>query len=99
MRLDGHDVAITNADRIVFPEPGLTKGDLVGYYLDVAECALPHLRQRPFHMKRFPNGVEGDFFHQKRVPPHPDYVGEQFVQFPSGHSTVFAVIDNAAALA
>ena len=50
-------------------------------------------------MKRYPNGVEGEFFHQKRVPPHPDFVGEQFVQFPSGHSTVFAVVDNAAALA
>jgi DNA ligase D-like protein (predicted polymerase) len=50
-------------------------------------------------MKRYPNGVEGDFFHQKRVPAHPDYVGEQFVRFPSGHSTVFAVVDNAAALA
>ena len=50
-------------------------------------------------MKRFPNGVEGDFFHQKRVPPHPDFVDEVFVQFPSGHSTVFAVVDNAAALA
>src|SRR5262245_37626668 len=50
-------------------------------------------------MKRFPNGVAEDFFHQKRVPAHPDYVGEQFVQFPSGHSTVFAVIDNEAALA
>jgi len=50
-------------------------------------------------MKRFPNGVEGDFFHQKRVPPHPDYVDEIFVRFPSGHSTVFAVVDNAAALA
>src|SRR5262245_1766038 len=50
-------------------------------------------------MKRFPNGVAEDFFHQKRVPAHPDYVGEQFVQFPSGHSTVFAIVDNAAALA
>ena len=50
-------------------------------------------------MKRFPNGVEGDFFHQKRVPPHPDYVDEKFVRFPSGHTTVFAVVDNAAALA
>ena len=51
-------------------------------------------------MKRFPNGVEQDFFHQKRVPAnHPDYVDEVFVQFPSGHSTVFAIVDNAAALA
>jgi DNA ligase D-like protein (predicted polymerase) len=51
-------------------------------------------------MKRFPNGVDADFFHQKRVPAnHPDYVDEVFVQFPSGHSTVFAIVDNAAALA
>ena len=62
--------------------------------------ALPHLRRRPFHMKRFPNGVDADFFHQKRVPAnHPDYVDEVFVQFPSGHSTVFAIVDNEAALA
>jgi len=50
-------------------------------------------------MKRFPNGVDADFFHQKRVPAnHPDFVDEVFVQFPSGHSTVFAIVDNADAL-
>jgi bifunctional non-homologous end joining protein LigD len=91
-------MAVSNPDKIYFPQPGLTKGDLVGYYLDVAECALPHLRGRPFHMVRYPNGVDGDFFHQKRVPSHPDFVGEQFVQFPSGHSTVFAIVSNKQAL-
>jgi bifunctional non-homologous end joining protein LigD len=95
----GRDVRISNSDKVFFPRRGLTKGDLVGYYLELADCVLPHLRRRPFHMKRYPNGVEGDFFHQKRVPPHPDYVGEQYVRFPSGHSTVFAVVDNAPALA
>src|ERR1041385_7880446 len=99
MRVGRHEVQITNPDKLFFPEQGLTKGDLVDYYVAVAPCALPHLRRRLFHMKRYPNGVEGDFFHQKRVPPHPDFVDEQFVQFPSGHSTVFAVVDNAAALA
>jgi bifunctional non-homologous end joining protein LigD len=100
MRVGRYDVPVTNPDKTYFPEPGLTKGDLVSYYLGAAEQVLPHLRRRPFHMKRFPNGVEGDFFHQKRVPAnHPEYVGEIFVQFPSGHSTVFAIVDNAAALA
>jgi bifunctional non-homologous end joining protein LigD len=99
MRVGRHELAISNPDKLFFPEVGLTKGDLVQYYLDVAELALPHLRRRPFHMVRYPNGVDGDFFHQKRVPKHPDFVGEQFVRFPSGHTTVFAVIDNAAALA
>ncbi|MDX6427036.1 MAG: hypothetical protein QOD52_2441 [Gaiellaceae bacterium] len=100
MHLGRHDVPVTNPDKLFFPERGLTKGDLVSYYVAVAEHALPHLRRRPFHMKRFPNGVEGDSFHQKRVPAnHPEYVDEVFVQFPSGHSTVFAIVDNAAALA
>jgi bifunctional non-homologous end joining protein LigD len=91
-------MAVSNPEKVFFPKPGLTKGDLVRYYLDVADCALPHLRGRPFHMVRYPNGVEGDFFHQKRVPAHPDFVGEQFVQFPSGHSTVFAIVSNKQAL-
>jgi len=100
VRVGRHDVQVSNPDKIFFPEPGLTKGDLVAYYLGVAELALRHLRRRPFHMKRFPNGVAGEFFHQKRVPAkHPDYVDDVFVQFPSGHSTVFAIVDNAAALA
>jgi bifunctional non-homologous end joining protein LigD len=100
VRIGRIDVPISNPDKLFFPERGLTKGDLVAYYQGVAELALPHLRRRPFHMKRYPNGVTGEFFHQKRVPAnHPEYVDEVFVQFPSGHSTVFAVVDNAAALA
>jgi bifunctional non-homologous end joining protein LigD len=100
VRVGRHDVPISNPDKVFFPALSLTKRDLVEYYLDVADCALPHLRRRPFHMKRFPNGVDGEFFHQKRVPAgHPDYVDEVPVSFPSGHSTVFAVLDNPAALA
>ena len=100
MRIGRNELTISNPDKPFFPARGLTKGDLVRYYLDVAEAVLPHLRRRPFHMKRFPNGVEGEFFHQKRVPAsHPAFVGEAPVSFPSGHSTVFAVVDNAAALA
>ena len=100
MRAGRWDVPITNPDKLFFPERGLSKGDLVQYYVDVAAHALAHLTRRPFHMKRYPNGVEGEFFHQKRVPAtHPDYVDEVFVSFPSGHSTVFAIVDNPAALA
>ncbi|MFL5944904.1 MAG: non-homologous end-joining DNA ligase [Gaiellaceae bacterium] len=91
-------MAVSNPEKVFFPAIGLTKGDLVTYYLDVADCVLPHLRGRPFHMVRYPNGVDADFFHQKRVPSHPEFVGEQFVQFPSGHSTVFAIVNNKKAL-
>jgi bifunctional non-homologous end joining protein LigD len=100
VRVRGSSVPVSNREKVFFPARGLTKGDLVSYYLGVAEHALPHLRRRPFHMNRFPNGVEEDSFHQKRVPSnHPDYVDDVFVQFPSGHSTVFAIVDNDAALA
>ena len=99
MRVGRRDVPVSNPDKPFFPARGLTKGDLVDYYVSVADCVLPHLRRRPFHMKRFPNGVEGEFFHQKRVPAnHPDYVDDVFVRFPSGHSTVFAIVDNTASL-
>jgi DNA ligase D len=100
VQIGRNDVPVTNPGKVFFPARGLTKLDLVSYYVGVAELALPHLRRRPFHMKRFPNGVEHEFFHQKRVPAnHPEYVDEVLVQFPSGHSTVFAIVDNAAALA
>jgi DNA ligase D len=99
MRIGRREVPVSNPDKPFFPAAGLTKGDLVEYYAGVADLALPHLRRRPFHMKRYPGGVDGEFFHQKRVPAkHPDYVDEVFVQFPSGHSTVFAIVDNPAAL-
>jgi bifunctional non-homologous end joining protein LigD len=100
VRLGGHEVTISNPQKPFFPERGLTKGDLVDYYVGLADSVLPHLRRRPFHMKRFTHGVAGEFFHQKRVPKgHPAYVDEVHVEFPSGHSTDFAIVDNAAALA
>src|SRR5947209_9552814 len=99
MRVGRHEVKISNPDKLFFPERGLTKGELVQYYVDVAPCALHHIRRRPFHMKRYPHGFECVFIHQKLVPAPQYIVGEQFVRFPSGHSTVFAVIDSAAALA
>ena len=100
VRVGGHEVKVSNPDKPFFPERGLTKGDLVDYYVELADSVLPHLRRRPFHMKRFTDGVAGEFFHQKRVPKgHPAYVDEVHVEFPSGHSTDFAIVDNAAALA
>src|SRR2546428_588106 len=75
MLVAGREVAVTNAEKIFFPKPGITKGDLVQYYVDVAGAVLHHVARRPMQMKRHPNGVEGDFFYQKRVPnPHPEWL-------------------------
>ncbi len=80
-------VRITNADKFFFPVLGLTKGDLVQHYVDLADAVLPHVRRRPAQMKRYPNGVEGDFFYQKRVPvPHPDWLETIHIGFPSGRT-------------
>jgi bifunctional non-homologous end joining protein LigD len=94
------EVAITNPDKVFFPEPGLTKGDLIGYYLDLADCVLNHVRRRPMQMKRYPDGVDGFFFYQKRVPePHPDWLETVHIRFPSGRTADFPVVNDAAALA
>src|SRR5205814_1444245 len=80
--------------------PGLTKGDLVQYYVDIAPCVLHHVRRRPMQMKRYPDGVDGFFFYQKRVPePHPDWLDTFRIQFPSGRSADFPVVADAAGLA
>jgi len=70
----GREVALTNQDKVFFPASGTTKGDPVRYYVDLADAVLPHTRKRPMQMKRYPNGVEGDFFYQKRVPVPPPRV-------------------------
>jgi len=100
VRSDGKDVKVTNREKVFFPESGLTKGDLVDYYVAVSEAVLPHVRKRVMQMLRYPNGVDGAFFYQKRVPvPHPDWLETYTIQFPSGRSADFPVVNDAAALA
>ena len=75
MRIGRRDVALTNLEKVFFPRSGLTKGDLIRYYVDLAPQVLNHVERRPMQMKRYPNGVEGEFFYQQRVPtPHPDWL-------------------------
>jgi bifunctional non-homologous end joining protein LigD len=68
-------VRLTNLDKLFWPKLGVTKGDLIQYYLDVAPVLLPHLRDRAMVMKRYPNGAAGEFFFMKRAPsPRPDWI-------------------------
>ncbi len=100
LELDGHEVTITNPDKIFFPETGLTKLGLVTYYLEVAEGALTGCRNRPTSLKRYPNGQQGDFFFQKRVPePRPEWIQTAVVSFPSGRTAEFLTIADTAHLA
>ena len=66
---------LSNLDKPFWPEEGITKGDLLAYYRDVAPVLVPHLRDRPFTMKRYPDGWQGKFFFQKDAPKHmPDWI-------------------------
>ena len=100
MEIEGQDVPLTNQDKVFFPASVTTKGDLVRYYTDLAPAVLNHVARRPMQLKRYPNGVEGDFFYQKRVPvPHPDWLETTHIQFPSGRTADFPVVTSAAGLA
>ena len=66
---------LSNLDKVFWPDEGITKGDLIAYYRDVAPVLVPHLRDRPFTLKRYPNGVTNDFFFQKDAPKGmPDWI-------------------------
>jgi len=100
VQVAGRDVTVTNRDKVFFPKSGLTKGDLVDYYVTVARAVLPHVRERVMQMLRYPNGVDGEFFYQKRVPvPHPEWLKTYTIQFPSSRTADFPVVNDAAALA
>jgi bifunctional non-homologous end joining protein LigD len=73
--VDGHDVRVTNWDKVLFPATGFTKGDLVAYYTRIAPAVLPHVHDRPLTLKRYPNGVDAPYFYEKQSPSHrPDWV-------------------------
>lgn len=75
VEIEGHELNLTNLDKVMFPEVGFTKGQVIDYYVRVAPYLLPHLQGRPLTMKRYPEGVGGFFFYEKNCPKHrPDWV-------------------------
>jgi bifunctional non-homologous end joining protein LigD len=73
--VDGRTVRLSNLDKVMYPKAGFTKRDVIDYYARIAPVLLPHLEDRALTLKRYPNGVEGDFFYEKNAPSHrPDWV-------------------------
>lgn len=96
--LDGHTIAISNRDKVLFP-CGITKGALIDYYLKIAPYMLPHTRQRALTMQRFPHGIGRPGFFQKQVPDYfPAWISRARMA-KEGGSVVHVVADNAATLA
>src|SRR4051812_19065403 len=95
----GRDVAISNPGKVLFPEAGHTKLDLARYYLAVADGALRGAASRPNVLVRYPNGIDGEFFFQKRAPEsRPPWIEVAQLKFPSGRTAEEVVPRDAAAL-
>ena len=97
--IDGREVRVTNPHKVYFPAAGVTKLDLVNYYLAVADGALRAIGRRPLVLKRYVNGIEGEGFYQKRAPAkRPDWVRTVELTFPSGRTAHELVISERAQL-
>ena len=68
--VEGKKLSVSNLDKVLYPKAGFTKGQVIDYYIRIAPVLLPHLKDRPLTMKRYPDGVEGEFFYEKNCPAH-----------------------------
>lgn len=100
LEINGKEVAISNPNKVLFPDAGYTKLDLVNYYIAVADGALRGAGGRPNVLVRYPNGIGQEFFYQKRAPEsRPEWVEVVALQFPSGRTAEEVVPRDAATLA
>ena len=65
--VEGRKLPVSNLDKVLYPKAGFTKGELIDYYIRIAPLLLPHLKDRPLTMKRYPNGVEAEYFLRKKL--------------------------------
>jgi len=99
IHVDDHDIEVSNTDKILFDDAGITKGDLIDYYGRIAETILPHLAGRPVSMERFPDGIGEEGFYQKAVPKYfPDWIHRAEVDLVEGGSQDQVVVESAATL-
>jgi bifunctional non-homologous end joining protein LigD len=83
--IDGRELSLSNLDKVLYPDTGFTKSQMLDYYARVADVMLPHLRNRPTTLRRYPNGVEGMSFFEKHAPDHqPDWIATIEVPSKSG---------------
>ena len=75
LNVSGREVPVSNLDKVFYPSVGFTKAQIIDYYIRISPVLLPHLKDRPLTLKRYPNGVNGGFFYEKRCPPYrPEWV-------------------------
>jgi bifunctional non-homologous end joining protein LigD len=93
--VEGKRLSLSNLDKVLYPATGFTKGQVIDYYARIAPALLPHLKGRPVTMKRYPNGVDSEFFYEKNAPKHrPEWVKTAPVWSDSNHRTIHFVLAN-----
>jgi bifunctional non-homologous end joining protein LigD len=98
VEVEGRAIALTNLDKVLWPEVGLTKAQMIDYYMAVAPVVLPHLAGRPLTLRRFPDGVEGVSWHQNECRGEPDWFQVYETRGQGGRPLRFCVVDGLAAL-
>lgn len=98
LEVDGVKVEVSNLGKVFYPKSGFTKGQVIDYYIRISPYLLPHLKNRPITLKRYPDGAGGFFFYEKNCPPHPKWVRTTAVPRSEGGQISYCVIDSVASL-
>ena len=100
MRIGRRKIELSNRNKIFYPDAGFTKGDVIDYYRSVAPFVVPHLKSRALTLKRYPDGVEGNFFYEKRCPPYrPEWMKTVTMRRKRDDKDIdYCMVDNEAAL-
>ncbi len=95
IEINGHKIELSNANKIFFPKEGYTKGELVEYYSKISDTMLPHLKDRPLTMIRFPNGIDDKRFFQKDAPDYfPEWIEKKSIKKEDGGTTNYVICNS-----
>ncbi|MES2308224.1 MAG: non-homologous end-joining DNA ligase [Verrucomicrobiota bacterium] len=90
-----HKVLLTNLQKVFYPKTGFTKGEVIDYYIQISEYILPHLKDRPITLKRYPDGVDGFYFYEKQCPAHhPNWLKTTSVKKSNGDSIHYCLMND-----
>ncbi len=93
--VDGRELAVSNLEKVYFPGNGFTKGEVIEFYSSIADVLLPHLKDRPLTLKRYPEGVTGEHFYEKNAPRHtPDWIARFAVPRSEGDGEIKYILCN-----
>jgi bifunctional non-homologous end joining protein LigD len=98
VEIEGRKLALTNLEKVLWPQAGTTKAELIEYYVEIAPVLLPHLEGRPLTLRRFPDGVDGITWHQNEIQREPDWFPVFETRGRGGRRLRFATVDGLASL-